>query len=744
MKKILCFLTAFCVCLGLGVLLAPEGKVLADEGPQALDNANFGEYINVQYLNNPQNNKDFVLTQDIVLQNWQSIDVSGITIDGNGFSIIVGVPLFQTVSGGSKISNLAVIAAGDFQWQATDTNKNFGLLACNVLGSTFSNVYATCAVAPEGTPDADLEKFGELNITAKGSGKIGGLFGTVAEGSIIKDAYSKIKLKVVQTDENAISTIIGGFVGQVSASTITNCFAVPMDTELVKATFATNIITSNAEILIGGFAGQIESGTVANVFAGGALPANQTLDTKTISVGKIAGSVAQASVFKNAYTFNQNANLNLLAKGQAGATVAFLEQSAFTALSNFVGAGFNSIWDTTAEWDTTNVWCKKTEPYPVLQTFQSFQISLNSEKNSQGVEIEILDNLQNPIEIDGVPATKVEEKYGTNLFLKVKITEDFAAYSALSTLECNNVVVKTFETENTEALVPIMVTGGTSGAYSATSGNLEYDLKVISENKNQGDVYVKGASVGIDPDRFFKISYLSTQNFVASPANNSYTFEKWVWVAEDGTETPALLGDPENNKLAAQTLTLKFGDENFTDNFVYVYMQSANEANVPFALVDGVKTFTLKAKFTTHNENLNIIISSNLASADVYVSSMLLMGVEELEGINFSCKVTVGMVVEVRLEIAEGYVFNGWSVKNQSFSSLVDTQNGENEMSTTIHVTPNGELTLYADITKEEVKKVDLTWLWITLGGIGGAAIITLIVVLVVRKKRSESFLQYY
>ncbi|MFQ6749882.1 MAG: hypothetical protein ACLRFR_03495 [Clostridia bacterium] len=738
MKKILCFLTGFCVCLGLGVVGFSAGDASAESSVIELNNANFAADIK------NTENKNFVLTEDIVLQNWESVDAAGITLNGNGFSITTAAPLFQTISGGSTITNLAVIAAGDFQWQATDQTKNFGLLACNALGSTFSNVYVTCASAPDGTPNADLEKYGEMNIAALGSGVIGGMFGSVGEGTIIKDAYAKIKLEVTQTDENALSTIVGGFVGKVSGSTITNCFAVPMDADLVKATFATNIISSNAQILVGGFAGQIESGVVANVFAGGALPANQTLDAKTISAYRIAGSVAQTSVLKNAYTFNQNANLSLLAQGQAGASVAFLEQSTFTGLGDFVGAGHNNIWATTAEWDTVNVWCKKTETFPVLQTFQNFQITLNTAQNSQGVEIEILDELQNPIEEDGMPVTKVEQKYGTNIFLKVKITEDFAAYSKLSTLFCSNAVVKTFTTETTEALVPITVTGGTSGAYSATSENVTYKLKVLTDNKNQGNVYVKGAPVGIDPDRFFEVSYLGLQSFVATPSNNSYTFEKWVWVAEDGTETPALIGDPANEKLAAQTLTLKFGDENFTDNFVYLYMLNADEANVPFALVDGEKIFTLKAKFTTHNENLNIIVSSNLASVDVYVSSMLLMGVEELEGINFSCKVTVGMMVEVRLEVAEGYVFNGWSVKNQSFSSLVDTQNGEDEMSTTIHVTPNGELTLYADITKEEVKKVDLTWLWITLGGIGGAAIITLIVVVVVRRKRSENFLHYY
>lgn len=740
MKKILCFLTAFCACVGLGVFGVSANNVLAEESPTELNNANFSASIKDATITN------FVLTEDIVLQNWESIDASGITLDGNGFSITVGAPLFETVSAGTSITNLAVIASGDFQWQSTDENKNFGLVACNVLGATISNVYTICQTPPDGTPETDLEKFGELNITAVGSGKIGGMFGAVGEGAIIKDCYAKTKLVVSQTDENALSTIVGGFVGQVSGSSITNCFAVPMDTELVKASFATNIITSSAQILVGGFAGQIESGAVvANVFAGGALPVNQTLDTKSIAVGKIAGKVL--GTLKNAYTFNQNADLALLAQGdETQYNIAYLEQSTFTALGNFIGAGLNNIWDTTAEWDTTNVWCKKTEAYPVLQTFQSFQISLNAEKNSLGVEIAILDAMQNPIEVDGAPAIKVEEKYGTNLFLKVKITDDFVAYSALKTLECNNVVVKTFDNASAikEALVPIVVNGGTSGAYSATSDTLKYNLKVVSENKNQGDVYVKGASVGIDPDRFFQISYLSTQSFVATPANNSYTFEKWVWVAEDGTETPALIGDSAEETPATQTLSLKFGDENFVDNFVYIFMQDAENANVPHGVVDGVKTFVLKAKFTTHNESLNIILSSNLASADVYVSSMLLMGVEELEGIKYSCKVTVGMAVEVRLEIAEGYVFNGWSVKNQSFSSLIDTQNGENELSTTIHITPNGELTLYADITKEEVKKVDLTWLWITLGGVGGAGLITLIVVMIVRRKRSENFLQYY
>ena len=39
---------------------------------------------------------------------------------------------------------------------------------------------------------------------------------------------------------------------------------------------------------------------------------------------------------------------------------------------------------------------------------------------------------------------------------------------------------------------------------------------------------------------------------------------------------------------------------------------------------------------------------------------------------------------------------------------------------------------------------MDLSWLWYVLGGIGGALVIAGIVVIVVKRKRQESFIDFY
>ena len=243
----------------------------------------------------------------------------------------------------------------------------------------------------------------------------------------------------------------------------------------------------------------------------------------------------------------------------------------------------------------------------------------------------------------------------------------------------------------------------------------------------------------------FDLTYLSTQSFVAVSSNNSYTFEKWVWMSENGDEVDAYVGNPEAEKASAQGITIKFGESLFeSEEYTYVYMTSLAAANIPCEVNDGVVTFTLKAKFTTHNEDLVIVLTANIASAEVYVGGIFVVGNEEIDGVNFTNRITIGVPVEVKIEVAEGYQFVGWRVLNQSLSALIDSQGGETEESTTIHLTLNGPTTIYADVVKEEVQTVDLSWLWYVLGGIGGALVIAGIVLIVVKRKRQESFIDFY
>lgn len=766
MKKILCFLSALCLAVGIWAIGTPTQRVFCDETAVELQQSNF-----VSEIQDSENDsKHFVLTEDILLNEWESANLSGVTLDGNGFCITTPSPLFNIVSGGSVVKNLGVIASANFEFDAPKQITNFGLVACTVSSATFNNVYAEASSVPENATDQEIltNTYGELAINLSSSAKVGGMFGLVETNSIIKNCFTKTKLAVVQNDANALTTVVGGIVGEVQSGVeITNCYAVPKSTKLIDADFKDGLVCTNSQIIVGGFAGKVADSVkqISNIFVGGTLQEGFESEGQERIVGKIVGElgVIDASKFESVYTFNQHMAISLVGSGTAQSdNVKYLDQSTFTLINNFAP---NSklegvaIWNDIYGWDTQTTWCKKSlSNFPVLQVFQSFSVSVNADKNSLGIKLEILDsegNLFTAKELDNneqeveVPATKVEIKYNTKISFRLAITEDFLPYKAVKNLTCNNTeIVSSFELDKNlkEALVPIVVTGETSGVYFANSQDIKYNLKVVSDNENQGKVRVKGATASIDASKPFDLTYLSTQSFVAVSANNSYTFEKWVWQdVENQEEIDAFSGNPEDKNPSAQGITIKFGESLFeSEEYTYVYMTSVAAANIPCEVNEGVVTFTLKAKFTTHNEDLTIVLTSNSASAEIFISDIFVSGNEEIDGVNFTSKTTIGVPVEIRIEVAEGYSFVGWRVTNQSLSALIDTQGGETEKSTTIHVTLNGATTIFADVVKDEVQTVDLTWLWYVLGGIGGALAIAGVVVLIVRHKRQEGFIDYY
>ena len=765
MKKILCFFSAICLAIGIFAFGMPNQRVFCDEVPTELNQSTFVS----ELKKDEKTSTKFVLTSDILLTEWESEDLSGITIDGNGFTVTTPAPLFNVVNGGSVIKNLGVIASENFEFDAPNQVTNFGLVACTVQSATFANVYAETSSIPENATEADKQNntYGNISVNLSSSAKVGGMFGVVENNSVIKNCFTKTKITVVQNDANALTTIVGGFVGEVqNGAVITNCYAVPKDSKLVEASFKDGLVMQNGEMIVGGFAGKVSASIrqISNVFVGGTLPNAEESEGKKLLVGKIVGElgVLDANSFECIYTFNQHPALPLISTGTAQSeSVKYLPENSFTLINNFA-PNFKlegvAIWNDIDGWDTQTIWCKKTvSNYPVLQVFQTFSVSVNTDKNSLGIRLEILDNEgnvfttkqldENEQEVD-VPATRVEVKYNSLISFRLVITEDFSPYKAVKNLTCNNTqIIASFDlAENLkEATVPLVVTGQTSGVYFANSQDIKYNLKVISDNENQGKVRVKGATASIDPTKPFDLTYLSTQSFVAVSSNNSYTFEKWVWMSENGDEVDAYVGNPEAEKASAQGITIKFGESLFeSEEYTYVYMTSLAAANIPCEVNDGVVTFTLKAKFTTHNEDLVIVLTANIASAEVYVGGIFVVGNEEIDGVNFTNRITIGVPVEVKIEVAEGYQFVGWRVLNQSLSALIDSQGGETEESTTIHLTLNGPTTIYADVVKEEVQTVDLSWLWYVLGGIGGALVIAGIVLIVVKRKRQESFIDFY
>ncbi len=100
--------------------------------------------------------------------------------------------------------------------------------------------------------------------------------------------------------------------------------------------------------------------------------------------------------------------------------------------------------------------------------------------------------------------------------------------------------------------------------------------------------------------------------------------------------------------------------------------------------------------------------------------------------------------VVIRIEVRDGYEFLGWQAGNTSDpieNFLRDSEASDEEIT---FRTSNQEFLLIANIEKSENAASDLTWLWWTLGGIGGAAIIGVAIWLIVRRSRRSSFMSDY
>ena len=227
-------------------------------------------------------------------------------------------------------------------------------------------------------------------------------------------------------------------------------------------------------------------------------------------------------------------------------------------------------------------------------------------------------------------------------------------------------------------------------------------------------------------------------SFTATPVSSSFAFQKWVWVDKDGIEQDAFCGNPNNGNLSSQFITINFGDTNQVDNnFTYLRTFMDNgviKTNTSMQTEDDVYVFTLRAKFTEDTRNLEIKTNSTIASCSIYVDGILIDKINDYTSL-FDKEVTRGRSIEITAVMREGFTFTGWETgSGRALSNFIDTANGENEMSLTIHLTITEDFVLYLTFAREEAQTVDLSFLWYILAGVGGAGVITVIIIVI--KKR--------
>ena len=198
--------------------------------------------------------------------NIQNLEVKNANISGAmGCGALVGAAV------SSSIKNCCVSGS------VKSTGKYVGGLAGILQGSTLLDSYALCSV--------------------NGSGFVGGIAGTVQSKSSIEGCYAEVEVEGGEGQQQ-----IGGLVGRLNASSITNSFAIG------------NV---KGFKFVGGLAGVVNSSTVDNCYA------NCNVEGTDCIIGGLAGSAEKLSTISNSYATG-NVELSSTGKYSAGGLVGQL------------------------------------------------------------------------------------------------------------------------------------------------------------------------------------------------------------------------------------------------------------------------------------------------------------------------------------------------------------------------------------------------------------------------------------
>ncbi|MDD3231757.1 MAG: hypothetical protein PHV79_01115 [Clostridia bacterium] len=749
MKKILMFFIMISLISGsaIGIAFGLNSyslnlKVYAAE-PVVLTNQNFTTEIS------SPDNTDFILSEDITLDYWTPINFNG-NLNGNGFAIIVDKNLFNNLDG-AKITNLGIILSEEYIFDNTgytQPNSDFGILAKCADSSEIENVFAV----------------GNFQVKAKSSFHVGGLIGWT-NGSIIKNSYVKTQFSAIQFSSVANLSIIGGFVGKLSNSTVLNSFAIPSTPlsssmplpNILSGTVDDTLINPQTKLYIGGFAGLAECGSaglISNIFCGGAFSYSyegfpQGGDDYILK-GKIFGEVNDftSEYLSFCHTFNNQSEIEFIGSTNNGYVYnnfSFKDNAVFGEILNFSPTAEIDdvpLWNFLHNWNTTSVWAKKeSAQFIILQPFELFSVTIENSLNDESVECKIF-IFEND---EFIESSETSFKFGTQLKIEIKIMNDFLHYKQIKSLTKTD---STFDAdlvcneELTEASFVFTLDASFSGSYYGTTNSIDFSLIVRTEDSGKGFV-----NYGTSNENRTLIQYPINYGgfgyaFNAKPVSDSYAFSKWNWIDEHGEKTVALRGAPENSLNARQSILIAFGKSGSDSELTYLNLEGS--PSIPHTIDEetGIITFTIEAEFTTNVCTLKIESPVNKESCTIYVGGILIENIVDFANI-YEASVQVGQPVEIKIEMKEDFIFKGW--KTGSGRPIADyIKNDETAMSTTINLVLPNDFILFLDFYEEVEQEADLLWLWISLGVVGGGGLIALTIFLIIRSRKNRAFLRHY
>lgn len=745
MKKYVFFL-----CLMLTLLCFPIGLNLEKvyfanaEGEQQ----NVKEISDLEGLKQIDSNLDgnYILTDDIVVTdtvfnpigavvNGENVSYSAFTgsFDGNGHTIkglrldgsggYDNLGLFGKIEN-AQIKNLKVeVVYVNFNTSITDISSvNIG----GIAGTSVTSTIEQCAIEYV----IDTVNYDQVNlqfsISTRNSLNFGGVVANAEAGTTFKNCYANVVLdKLEKNMSQGVIVSVGGLVGQLNNSYVYNCHSTS-DFNFVTATTNDSITVS-----LGGVAGYVVGAntSVVSVYSVLNLQSSHQYNFGSI-FGLIDKSVYPAQNSLNYIYSNSNFLLD-----QTQKSLELFGQKNNYNNENGVLENKNdfSVFDdmesfsTNYYWDFENVWSKTSSGLPQLQCFKTYSVSLST---IPMIDFGLLTPSENVVTIEyeqqGFDPDNV--RFGQTIKIKIQIHSNYTKYFKLDSIFVSNIIVydsnNLYENKqdfkvtlpvndelnpenNTDYyLLEYKINDNTVGQVSISLDKVVYNVEVFTEDSSMGKVKNQYASKA---DSFIQtVAYGLSYSFDVQVESSSYAFLNWAFV-KDGEDNVIFESDRSN-------FSFVFGQEPAT-------AQDINEF-----IISGKK---LMAQWTSNVCSVDFVVQykngQSVDGCEIYDSETLL---------NSAVGFIKGSEVNLTAKVKEGFTFVGWYDGSGKILS-------SSEQLTYLLDSEYDQMTFVVKVEPIE-KNINLTWLWITLGTLGGLAAIGAIVFVIIKKSKDNAYKNFY
>lgn len=693
--------------------------------------------------------KGLVLTNTI---GTESSPFTG-TFDGRGYSISnleielaneskvsEYVGLFG-VTDGAVIKNLAI---------QDSVKLKLGNVITSYVGALVGKAHDTTIQYIQSTAKVDVENMSDKNIN------LGGIVGLASDCQIsyviCRNSKSFGKWTFDGVDGNVLT--LGGLAGVVSNSQVSFAIIGENFDVTVSADFV-------GDISLGGIAGKVVQGgsKLINIACENSiLLKNDALDSvdPTIYVGDIAGVVANPSPeSKNISYIHYTSNAGVSLFGSQGGYV-FSNESSYdyitvaTESMNTSSYFANQIWHPLySEWDFDGVWYVGSS----VIYLQSFYGDLEV-KVSQSLNTEILTY---------TTLSQTNYRFGDRVEIDFQFATGMSKYYSLSTINLDGsekakiITMKIGEEESYRIsgtddleieknddgfkLTIKSVNKSNSGEYNITTTAKTFNMEFYSslyESDNEyeliagdvpGYVYHAGATATTTENLKLPLVYGTTYRIETKAKNNTpNSFVAWYKVVgeQDSTEN----NERDDIKLSENTsgiLEFTFGKDGYDSDCKIYAKYKDNACNITFKLDDGIIKIDLysgSVSVTKTGETRAVSKGESSLKLEIYVKKGYKFDPDDFVA-NLDYKSDDPTKVFCNLQ--DSYENEDY----QYFLFMFD-----------MTILNKGDFvnsfSISANTTKEENN--DLTWVWITVGSVGGALVLGIIIFLIVHFFRRNKF----